>query len=555
MADGDLFSRAKALELNGDLIAAISMYQDYLNTSPQDERALREMGRTGLVARRPEIALECAKALYAIRAAHPAGLALEARARARLSDGPAAGRAAARLQAAAREHAEAAYGLAQLALDRRDIGATMKSLDDALMLNPFHGAASAMRGSLLTRMRRFEAAERDLSRAIGIDARDDVGRIGRAELLVVLGRFAEAEADFRALLKIAPDFPAAIAGLLDLSTQDEATLRSRAVRALQKNRMLDTERTPLELAIARSFARDGFATSALEHAGAANGRRAATNPFAPSVVDARLVLDDVFGEIEPPQTADDGPKPILVCGLPRSGTTLVERILSQHSMVAAGGELHFLRKAAAWCASQPDPVAALRARRSDLAAAYRAQLRSASDGEPFVVDKMPDNWAHLGLARALLGHVDIVRVKRDARDTAISIYLEFFADEEAYTHTFEGVADVAERERRRFDRADATVKSGVREVVYEFLVTEPGQAIADLLASLGLPFEDGCLHPERSSVAAATASRVQARRPIYRTSVDRWRSFADLMPRIIDRLAEIDGLDDASVSAFERLSA
>ena len=235
----------------------------------------------------------------------------------------------------------------------------------------------------------------------------------------------------------------------------------------------------------------------------------------------------------------ESPGAIFVCGMPRSGTTLVETILAAHPDVSAGGEMRHIHdqlrrrmrpvpldRTASWLAEADD--ATLR----EIGRDWRAALDDAAHGKPRVTDKMPGNFALLGLIRACLPDARIVHVRRDPRDNALSCFATPFSEGLEFSLVMEDIAHFY----RTYTRLMAHWRSvlgadRIIEIEYESLVGNPETEIRRLLAALELDWDPRCLEFHKKSRTVSTASVFQVRQPIYHRSIGRWRHFeAHLLP-------------------------
>jgi hypothetical protein len=273
------------------------------------------------------------------------------------------------------------------------------------------------------------------------------------------------------------------------------------------------------------------------HLQAGRSRKRATLRYDPAR-DARLfaAAARAFAEPLPPDAAPVERAPIFVVGLPRTGTTLVERILSSHSQVASAGESQnfgvLLKRATGTPgATVLDAQTLERAVQVDLAAVgreYLARTRPAGD-KPRFVDKLPLNFFYLGaLARALPGARFVV-LRRDPLDTVVANFRQLFSTRMPYYEYAYDLGDLA-RYWLAFDAIVAhwrrLLPGRLHEVRYEALVADPAPEVAELLGHCALRWEDGCLAYDRNPDAVATASAVQVRQPLYTTSVGGWRRYA-----------------------------
>lgn len=228
-------------------------------------------------------------------------------------------------------------------------------------------------------------------------------------------------------------------------------------------------------------------------------------------------------QAKPPNLGDD--LPVFIVGMPRSGTTLVEQILSSHPSVAAGGELTFWnQRSSPWRSSapqSPSEAAALREAADD----YRALLRSFGPEATRVTDKRPMNFELLGLLRLAMPHVRIIHCRRSPIDTCLSIFFTNLVGRHDYAWDRGDLAFFYRQYERLMDHWRTTLSYGFTEVDYETLIANREAETRRLVAFCGLAWNDACLAPERNSRVLKTASRWQARQPVYNTSVERWRRY------------------------------
>jgi hypothetical protein len=217
--------------------------------------------------------------------------------------------------------------------------------------------------------------------------------------------------------------------------------------------------------------------------------------------------------------------PVLIIGMPRSGTTLVEQIVSSHPEVGAGGELNFWNeRGAAW--HQAGPSGTEEPFLGRAAAEYLDVLRAIGPEAARVTDKMPFNFLWAGLIHLAFPHATIIHCRRAAIDTAVSIHQTHFhpglafptggAELVAYFRSYRRLTD----HWRKVLPADRLI-----EVDYEDLTRAPEPVIRRIIAGCGLAWDDACLCPELNPRAVKTPSKWQARQPIYRNSVERWRRY------------------------------
>lgn len=268
--------------------------------------------------------------------------------------------------------------------------------------------------------------------------------------------------------------------------------------------------------------------------------------------DVALIDAIMAGHDATPANTDaacDSREPIFIIGMPRSGTTLVERILSSHSAVMSAGELQNFgvqvkRLSGSTTASMMDAdtfLAAPRIASGKLGNSYIDSTRPATGGSPHFIDKLPQNFLYAGLIARALPNARMICLRRDPVDVTLSNFRQLFALRSPnFGYSFD-ICDTA-RYYVLFDRLMSfwheRMPGRILEVAYEDIVEDQEAQTRRLLDHCGLAWEQACLEFERNTAPVATASVVQVRSPIYRSSMQRWRRYGDLLDEPRRILAE-----------------
>ena len=312
-------------------------------------------------------------------------------------------------------------------------------------------------------------------------------------------------------------------------TPNEGPLIARMAAALERPNLTPRDRQTLCFALGKAYDDVGNYEAAMRNFEAGNRLRARSG----GVDRERLVRTvDQLIEATPPgyraRQSDPGMEdatPILIVGMPRSGSPLTEQILSSHPEVAAGGELEFWGLRYASGADVWSLASTAEATRR-LAADYLARLRETSPGAMRVTDKALGNFMLLGVIHRVFPNATLVHCRRDPIDTALSIFTTQF-DTNLDFAASRGDLVFYYRQYQRFMAHWREVLPPDRfvEVDYEALVADPEPHARRLVAACGLEWNDACFAPHLNTRAIKTASLWQARQPIYRTSVERWRHY------------------------------
>ena len=427
----------------------------------------------------------------------------------------------------------------------------------------FNAAAAAAPDTTMGRIHRADAlilegdlraAELWLRKAVALDRTSHEAHAALGGLLTSRGRFDEAIELYEVALQLNPASVGPWVGIARARrfTVADRPLLGRMQAALGHRGLSDDERMGLHFALGKAHNDLGDYAEAMQHFDAGNSVRGRSLRFDRAGFAAALdrqiarFTPELFEQLAGLGSTDE--TPLLIVGMPRSGTTLVEQMVSCHPAVAAGGELGFLGShSSGWeCAEGPGftPDAA-----RSLAAAYLALLRKIGPSAARVTDKMPANYLRLGLIRVLLPSARIIHCRRHPVDTCLSIYSNLFASTMDFMGSKADLVFCHRQYVRLMDHWRAILPPDrFLEVEYERLVANREAEIRRLIAFTGLDWDDACLQPERNDRAVVTASTWQARQPVYGSSVERWRRYEPWLGELRELLTDATPRETAGQS-------
>jgi len=493
-------------------------------------------------------------------------------------------------------HADAHFLMGMIAFAHNHLGKALALIDRAVAREPLNAEYLARRGQCLAMMKRHKEALDSAERALQAGANDaatldtigvvlsHVGEHTRAyEVLgqavaaapqnpqlqfnlasaaLFVGEMEAAEAAYEAAISARPDFCRAHWALADLVT---ATPDKNHVQRLEQQLESLDERAPggsvndrlyLSHALASELEDLGEYARALEVLERAKSAKRASMQW--SFAEDR----ELFGTLEAafdaaaviaPRTAFDSDEPIFVVGLPRTGTTLVDRILSSHSDVTSAGELQnfgvTLKRMSGTRTNRvldPETIrAAMNVDFGELGQRYIESTRPLTGATPRFIDKLPMNFFYIGFIALALPAARVICLRRNAMDTCVSNYRQLFRLDHpyySYAYALDDVADYFIAFERLMAHWDRVLPGRILHVRYEELVREPRAQTARLLEHCGLPWQDDCLSFQDNAAPVATASAVQVREPIHTRSVARWKRFGPGLDGLRARL-EAGGID------------
>jgi len=398
---------------------------------------------------------------------------------------------------------------------------------------------------------RHQEAEQVLRQALVADPENAMAYDLLGNLLSEFGRFDEARACFERAIAIAPLLSGSYYDLVrcrPVTTRDEGLLQQMQ-SALRTPGLEAEQRLRLHLAIGKAAEDLGNYALAMQHFDAADVVRRDTKSFDSAAFSAET--DRLISRFTPELIAraselgSSDLTPVLILGMPRSGTTLVEQIVSMHPEVRPGGELNFWNeRGATWhgsgAAGNERPFLA------KAAADYLRVLRLIAPRATRVTDKMPFNFLWAGVIHLAFPQVTIIHCRRAAVDTALSIHQTFFHPTLAFPTGGSELVAYFDSYRRLADHWRSVLPSDrFIEVDYEDLTSAPEPVIRRIIAACRLTWNDACLRPESNPRAVKTPSKWQTRQPIYRSSVARWRRYEPWLGplrALVDDASQLDRL-------------
>ena len=359
--------------------------------------------------------------------------------------------------------------------------------------------------------------------------------------LKTVGRLPDAIAAYRKAVSLRPDFGDGWWSLANLKTYrfDAADLAAMQTAEAAPGAH-DVDRVHLNFALGKGFEDAGDTAGAWTHYERGNALQRASSQYRPEILETntaeqKRVCTPAFFAARQGYGAPD-PDPIFVVGLPRSGSTLIEQILASHPEVEGTQELPDIQRIVQELQGRdpdldrPSYPAVLdgldRERARELGEAYLAGTRAHRvGGRPFFIDKMPNNFRHIGLIHLILPNAKIIDVRRSPMACCFSNLKQLFARGQEFTYS---AVDIARYYRTYLDvmrHWNAVLPGRVLSVVHEDVIDDLEGQVRRLLDHIGLPFDPACLDFHQNRRAVRTPSSEQVRRPIFRDGLDQWRAF------------------------------
>ncbi len=499
---------------------------------------------------------EAAQRLLILAREHPdlaeahAHLALVCRRQGMLADAEDAARRAVALRP---ECAGDHFVLAEVAAARGKPGAAIESYRRCVSLEPKLIKAWLRLGATLIARGDIPAGLEATRQALSLDPENPGALNLLAHASSIAGDRKAAEAYCLRSLELSPDLPLAwsmLSHLRQFGEKDRETI-ARVESIPERRELGDEDRCHLHFALGRMHHGCAHYDRAFAHFEQANRIHRRNREFDLEAWVRRIdAIIETFDEALFARTrgqGDPNPQPVFVFGMPRSGTSLVEQILSRHPAVHGAGELNTIpecaRRLGAAAGSGPDDYPRAAGAVSPdisrhLAAFYLEVLGRDRPQAERITDKLPGNYSYLGLIALLLPGARLVHCRRNVLDVCLSNYMQHYGDGHVYTYDLRELGLVYREYERVMRHWRKVLPLEIHEVVYEELVVDQERMSRELVAFCGLKWDPACLDFHADGRAVATASQWQVRQPIYRSAVERWKHYASHLGELRDALGD-----------------
>lgn len=449
-----------------------------------------------------------------------------------------------------RDHAAAWAHLAKLNVGEGRIAAAESALREVRRIQPSDPMVIELTGTVLNSLGEYEAAELFFERAHKMVPQSPSALMNLGNVRVFLGKIDDAVALFKRAIEIEPNSAQCHWGLANSSKAKDDTHISTMQSLIDSGRQSKRSQGFLHYAIGKENEDLGNWSDAFAaFSQGAQARRETVEFNEADETDMFEAIKEIYTAewlASRPPGAED-PAPIFVLGQPRTGTTLIERVITSHSQVYSAGELQQFGLAVRRASRHVDPkrfskelfVAAATINPGEIGNMYLRSTAKLRDKSPFFVDKLPVNYLNIPLILAALPRAKIVHLVRGPMDACFASFKQLFAD--AYLHSYDQ-GEMARHHGRYRDlmaHFRQAFPGRIIDISYEDAARDLEPSARKLIAALELPWEDACLNFHESTSGVATASSVQVREPAHTRSIGRWRRYeAELAPmtRELERL-------------------
>lgn len=433
-----------------------------------------------------------------------------------------------------KNYVEAYRNLGVALIDDDNIEGAITYYKMAIDLNPSDSGTWNNLGNAYYLLFKFSEAENCFNNAIKYNCNFSKAYLNLGNLKNDVGNSADAVQLFQKTLEIDPFNVQAhhsLNSLLNYKNGSEHLLSMEEL--IQTKKLPLREEAQIKFCIAKAYHDLGDTTNSFEYYKQGNAMRTQSLSY-------NFSQDsEIFRRLKKAQTSlptigipnisnNHTPKPIFILGMPRSGTTLVEQILTCHSQVSAGGELTYLRDIANALledASNVNPASLLQLRND-----YFERISSISSDKMYVTDKLPHNFLYIPTIVTAFPEAKIIHVKRSAEATCWSNFTQFFASEGlGYSYDLENTVSYYNMYVDLMDEYSERYCDRIIQYDYDTLTNDYQTEIPLLLDMIGIEWEPECLFPHKNVRSVRTASQQQVRKKIYQNSSKNWLKYKDLL--------------------------
>lgn len=452
--------------------------------------------------------------------------------------------------------ADTYLNLANLLTDAGQFEDALEALERAAKYDPTMPQTRSRLANQLLQKGRVKRSESLFRQSLGMDPDHIEGWMGLGRTLEDLGEADGAQSAYLNVLRRRPDHAVALGQYLAILPKTESAAADGvdwldyAETALRDERLKDEAKALIGYGLLKFHDRRNDIPAAAEAGRLANAaRRRVAGPLDREHLKSRVdnviatYMSDFFMERRRFGLGTD--QSVFIIGLPRSGTTLTEQVLSAHPLLHGAGELPDLGRLAVSVLGEKDAPwqAALLLDEKSSRIAAGEYLKALRDGAPKkrlrISDKSPLNFFQLAFAAVLFPQARVVHCRRDPRDNALSIWMQNFNPDQRYATDFSDLAFYHAQYERLMAHWKEELRLPIFDMPYEETVSDLEARARQLVDFLEVPWDKRCLEFHKSNRAVQTPSRWQVRQPIYNHSVGRWRAYSDHLPDLVSAFGEV----------------
>lgn len=413
---------------------------------------------------------------------------------------------------------------------------SIPAFENLIKLDPSNFEALVSLGTIYIKLSKYHEGIKLYEKSLKIKPENPRVYLSLGHALKTIGERKKSEAAYQNTIKYFPSSGEAYWSLANLKTYEFSDKEIANMELSLKRNMHQNELIQMHFALGKAYESNRQFDKSFKHYKDGNWQQRKQISY--NAEDYKISIDEIIDFFENNNNILDlkaeagSDEPIFILGLPRSGSTLIEQILASHSLIEGTQELPNIMaisrdiKLIDQKNGYPDNLLKLNQSSFDeLGKKYIDETKWARSSKPFFIDKMPNNFFHIGLIKLILPKAKIIDARRNPMDACFSCFKQYFAKGQHFTYDLDDIARYYKDYVRLMDYWNKLFPDEIFTIHYEQIIENPNDRISDLLEFCNVKFEDNCLNFHKSKRAVKTASSEQVRQPMYKTGINYWRNY------------------------------
>ena len=426
-----------------------------------------------------------------------------------------------------------------------------KAFENLIKLDPKNNEAFVALGTIYNKLAQYKDGINSYKKALKLNDNNARVYLSMGHALKTLGNRKECEDSYLKAIKL---FPLSGEGYWSLANLKTYTFNENQIHAMKsaiKEDMHEQEKIQMMFALGKAYESKKDFKESFKFYNDGNWMQRKTVEYNAEENSKSIDLTiDFFKQNKEKLNFDSGissKDPIFILGLPRAGSTLLEQILASHSMIEGTEELHNIMTIGRRIRTTNDSKNYLnnlldlsKENISSYGNMYIDETRWARTDNNFFIDKMPNNFPHIGLIKMILPNAKIIDARRNPLDGCFSCFKQYFAKGQHFTYDLDDVARYYKDYLKIMKFWNNYFPDEIHTVCYENVINNPEQEVRLMLKYLGLDFEKSCMDFYKSSRPVKTASSEQVRQPIYKSGMNYWENYEDDLSTLVKHFPDYD---------------
>ena len=441
--------------------------------------------------------------------------------------------------------------LAKLFRVQNKLSKSIPAFENLIKLDPYNFEALVSLGTIYIKLSKYHQGINLYEKSLTIKPENPRVYLSLGHALKTIGQREKSEIAYHNAIKFYPFSGEAYWSLANLKTYKFSKKEiSNMKLAINKN-IHPNEQIQMHFALAKALESNNQFEDSFNHYKEGNWLQRKQIKY--NSEEYKLSIDDLITffksnkDIFKSRANIKNDDPIFILGLPRSGSTLIEQILSSHSLIDGTQELPNIMAISRDIKlidpnyGYPNNLMNIDTSSfNDFGQKYIDETRWARSSKPFFIDKMPNNFVHIGLIKLILPNAKIIDARRNPMDACFSCFKQYFAKGQHFTYDLDDIARYYKDYLRLMDFWNELFPREIFTINYEDIINNPNKKIRELLNFCNVEFENSCLDFHKSKRPVKTASSEQVRQPMYKTGLDYWKNYRNNLDILINHFPDYD---------------